>query len=147
MKIILLSDVKKLGKRGEIVEANDGYARNFIIPKNLGAEATPKNLNDLKQQRLVEEKKREEILEEARETAKSLEGKKVKLSLKLGKEGKPFGQISTKEIANEAKKQLGIELDKKKMIIDPIRELGTYTVSIKLHPEVTGELKVEVGEA
>lgn len=147
MKVILLSDVKNLGKKGELVEANDGYARNFILPKKLGVEATPKNLNDLRQQQLNEEKRQAEILEEARALATALKGKVVKLSIKVGKEGKVFGQISTKEIANEAKKQLGIELDKKKMICEPIKSPGIFTVPIKLHPDVTGELKVEVGEA
>ena len=125
MKIILLQDVKNLGKKGDLVEANDGYARNFIIPKKLGVEASPKNLNDLRQQKLNEEKKQAEILAEAESMAAALKGKVVNLSIRVGKEGKVFGQISTKEIADETKKQLGIEIDKKKIISDAIKAAGT----------------------
>ena len=124
MKIILLQDVKNLGKKGDLVEANDGYARNFIIPKKLGVEASPKNLNDLRQQKLNEEKKQAEILAEAESMAAALKGKVVNLSIRVGKEGKVFGQISTKEIADETKKQLGIEIDKKKIISDAIKAAG-----------------------
>ncbi len=146
MKIILLQDVKNLGKKGELVEANDGYARNFIIPKKLGVEASPKNLNDLRQQKLNEEKKQAEILAEAQKIAEELKDKVVKLSIRVGKEGKVFGQISTKEIADAAKKQFGLEIDKKKMVSDGIKAAGTYKLAVKLHPKVTGELTVEVKE-
>ena len=146
MKIILLQDVKNLGKKGELVEANDGYARNFIIPKKLGVEANPKNLNDLRQQKLNEEKKQAEILAEAQKIAEELKDKVVKLSIRVGKEGKVFGQISTKEIADAAKKQFGLEIDKKKMVSDGIKAAGTYKLAVKLHPKVTGELTVEVKE-
>ena len=138
MKIILLQDVKNLGKKGELVEANDGYARNFIIPKRLGVEATPKKLN--------EEKRQAEILAEAEAVAEALKDKVVKLSIRVGKEGKVFGQISTKEIADEAKKQFGLEIDKKKMVSDAIKAAGTYKIQVKLHPKVVGELTVEVKE-
>lgn len=146
MKIILLQDVKNLGKKGDLVEANDGYARNFIIPKKLGVEASPKNLNDLRQQKLNEEKKQAEILAEAFSVAAALKDKVVNLSIKVGKEGKVFGQISTKEIADETKKQLGIEIDKKKIISDAIKAAGNYKIQVKLHPKVVGELSVEVKE-
>ena len=146
MKIILLQDVKNLGKKGDLVEANDGYARNFIIPKKLGVEASPKNLNDLRQQKLNEEKKQAEILAEAESMASALKGKVVNLSIRVGKEGKVFGQISTKEIADETKKQLGIEIDKKKIISDAIKAAGNYKIQVKLHPTVVGELTVEVKE-
>lgn len=146
MKIILLQDVKNLGKKGELVETNDGYARNFIIPKKLGVEASPKNLNDLRQQKLNEEKKQAEILAEAQKIAEELKDKVVKLSIRVGKEGKVFGQISTKEIADAAKKQFGLEIDKKKMVSDGIKAAGTYKLAVKLHPKVTGELTVEVKE-
>ncbi|MGP1434038.1 MAG: 50S ribosomal protein L9 [Catonella sp.] len=146
MKIILLQDVKNLGKKGELVEANDGYARNFIIPKKLGVEASPKNLNDLRQQKLNEEKKQAEILAEAQKIAEELKDKVVKLSIRVGKEGKVFGQISTKEIADAAKKQFGLEIDKKKMVSEGIKAAGTYKIAVKLHPKVTGELTVEVAE-
>ncbi len=146
MKVILLEDVKKLGKKGELIEANDGYARNFLIPKKLGVEATPKNLNDLRQQKLTEEKRQAEILEEAQKMAEAFKGKVVKLSIRVGKEGKVFGQISTKEIADEAKKQLGLDVDKKKMVSEAIKAAGTYKIPVKLHPKVTGEIAVEVTE-
>lgn len=146
MKIILLQDVKNLGKKGDLVEANDGYARNFIIPKKLGVEASPKNLNDLRQQKLNEEKKQAEILAEAESVAAALKDKVINLSIKVGKEGKVFGQISTKEIADETKKQLGIEIDKKKIISDAIKAAGNYKIQVKLHPKVVGELTVEVKE-
>lgn len=146
MKLILLQDVKNLGKKGELVEANDGYARNFIIPKKLGVEASPKNLNELRQQKLNEEKKQAEILAEAEKMAEALKNKAVNLSIRVGKEGKVFGQISTKEIADAAKKQLGLEIDKKKMISDGIKAAGTYKIAIKLHPRVVGELTVTVTE-
>ena len=145
MKIILLQDVKNLGKKGDLVEANDGYARNFIIPKKLGVEASPKNLNDLRQQKLNEEKKQAEILAEAESVAAALKDKVVNLSIKVGKEGKVFGQISTKEIADETKKQLGIEIDKKKIISDAIKAAGNYKIQVKLHPKVVGELTVDGG--
>jgi ribosomal protein L9 len=146
MKIILLQDVKNLGKKGDLVETNDGYARNFIIPKKLGVEASPKNLNDLRQQKLNEEKKQAEILAEAESMAAALKGNVVNLSIRVGKEGKVFGQISTKEIADETKKQLGIEIDKKKIISDAIKAAGNYKIQVKLHPKVVGELTVEVKE-
>ncbi|MGP1612154.1 MAG: 50S ribosomal protein L9 [Catonella sp.] len=146
MKIILLQDVKNLGKKGELVEANDGYARNFIIPKKLGVEASPKNLNDLRQQKLNEEKKQAEILAEAQKIAEELKDKVVRLSIRVGKEGKVFGQISTKEIADAAKKQFGLEIDKKKMVSEGIKAAGTYKIAVKLHAKVTGELTVEVKE-
>lgn len=146
MKLILLQDVKNLGKKGDLVEANDGYARNFIIPKKFGVEASPKNLNDLRQQKLNEEKHQAEILAEAENIASALKDKVVRLSIRVGKEGKVFGQISTKEIAEEVKKQFGLEIDKKKIVSDSIKAAGTYKISVKLHPKVVGEFTVEVKE-
>ena len=147
MKIILLQDVKSLGKKGEIVNVSDGYARNMILPKKLGVEATGKNLNDLKLQNQHAEKVAEENLEAAKELAKDLEDKIVEVKIKSGKDGKTFGSVSTKEIAAAVKEQLGLELDKKKMVVnDGIKALGTYEVPIKLHPKVTATLKVKVTE-
>ena len=147
MKIILLEDVKSLGKKGEIVNVSDGYARNMILPKKLGLEATSKNLNDLKLQNQHAEKVAQENLESAKNFAKELKDKKVEVKMKAGEGGRTFGSISTKEIAEAAKKQLGLELDKKKMILkDPIKSLGTYEVQIKLHPQVTGTFSVHVSE-
>ena len=148
MKVILLEDVKSLGKKGEVVNVSDGYARNMILPKKLGVEATPKNLNDLKLQKENDAKIAQEQLEAAREFAKNLEDKKVTLNLKVGEGGKTFGSVSAKEIAEAAKEQLGLEIDKKKLQLPgAIRELGTTDVPVKLHPKVTGTLKVVVTEA
>ncbi len=147
MKIILLQDVKSLGKQGEIVDVSDGYARNFILPKKVGLEANSKNMNDLKLQKANEEKKAQELLEAAKELAKVLETKEVVVKMKSGEGGKTFGSISSKEIAAEAKKQCDLELDKKKIQLpEPIKALGAYEVTVKLHPKVSAKLKVKVIE-
>ena len=145
MKVILLEDVKSLGKKGEIVNVNDGYARNFILKKNLGLEATGKNLNELKLQQQNAAKVAKEKLEAAQALAKDLEDKSITVKIQAGVEGKVFGSISSKEIALEAKKQLGMDIDKKKIVIpDAIKSLGTYNVNIKLHKDVVGKLAVKV---
>ena len=145
MQVILLEDVKALGKKGDIVKVSDGYARNFILPKNKGLEATAKNLNDLKLQKAEEAKKQQEILEEAQGLKKEIEEKSVLLKIKAGEGGRTFGSVSSKEIAQALKEQHGYDIDKKKLqLSDPIRNMGTYTVPIKLHPKVTAELKVRV---
>lgn len=145
MKVILLQDVKSLGKKGEIVDVNDGYARNFILKKNLGAEATPKNLNDLKLKKQNAEKVAAENLADAQAFAKELQNKSIEVTIKAGQDGRVFGSVSTKEIATAAKQQLDYDLDKKKMQLkEPIKNIGTYMVPIRLHPKVTAELKVIV---
>lgn len=147
MKVILLEDVKSLGKKGEVVNVNDGYARNLLFKKNLGIEATKQNLNDLKLQKQNNDKLEAERLEEAKKLAKELEQKEVVLAIKTGSDGRAFGSVSTKEIAEAAKEQLGYDLDKKKMHMkDAIKSIGTFHVPVKLHPEVTVELKVVVKE-
>lgn len=147
MKVILLEDVKSLGKKGEVVNVSDGYARNFILKKNLGLEATPKALNDLKLQKQNDEKIAAENLEKAKALAGELSGKSVTLSIKAGSDGRAFGSVSTKEISAATKEQLGYDLDKKKMhLAEPIKSVGSFTVSVKLHPKVTAELKVIVKE-
>ena len=147
MKVILLQDVKAHGKKGQSVEVSDGYARNFIIPKKLGVEATSKNLNDLKLQKANDEKVAKELLEAAQAFAQELEGKTVKVKMKTGEGGRTFGTISSKEIVQAAKEQFDIEIDKKKVQIpDAIKSLGMYEVNVKLHPSVTGKLKVHVEE-
>ena len=147
MKVILLQDVKSLGKKGEIVNVNDGYARNFILPKKLGLEANGKNMNDLKLQKNNEAKVAKEHLEATKELAKQLEAGKVEVAIKVGEGGKVFGSVSNKEIAAEVKKQLGLEIDKKKVQLkDALKTLGTHKVPVKLHPEVTAEVTVEVKE-
>lgn len=148
MKVILLEDVKSLGKKGEIVNVSDGYARNMILPKKLGVEATTKNLNDLKLQKANADRIAQENLNAARDFAKSLEDKAIRLTLKVGEGGRTFGSVSTKEIAEAAKEQLNLDIDKKKLqLSNPIKVLGTTEVPVKIHPKVTGKLKVVVTEA
>lgn len=147
MKVILLQDVKALGKKGEVVNVNDGYARNFILPKKLGVEANNKNLNELKLQKKKEDKIAQENLDAAKQLKAELEAGKVELSIKVGEGGKTFGSISSKEIAAAVKDQMGLEADKKKIQLkETIKTLGTHNVPVKLHPEVTAELKVVVKE-
>lgn len=145
MEVILMEDVKSLGKKGEIVKVNDGYARNFILPKKLGIEASKQNIYELKLQKDAEDRRQKEILEEAKRLAKKLEASTVNLKIKAGEGGKTFGSISTKEIAAALNEQPGFELDKKKIqLSEPIKNAGTYTVGVKLHPKVTAEIKVVV---
>lgn len=147
MKIILIQDVKKLGKKGDIIEANDGYARNYIIPQKLGVEANNKNMNDLKLQKSNEVKVAQEQLDAAKKFAEDLAKLEVVVKIKAGEGGKVFGSVSSKEIAIAAKDQCGVELDKKKIqLADPIKTFGVHEVAIKLHPQVTGSLKVKVQE-
>ena len=148
MKVILIEDVKSLGKKGQMVNVSDGYARNMLFPKKLGVEATPKNINDLKLQKAHEDKGAKENLEAAKQFKTELETKQVMVSIKVGENGRTFGSVSTKEISEAAKAQLGYDIDKKKMqLANPIRELGTTLVPVKLHPQVTADLKVVVKEA
>ena len=148
MKVILIEDVKSLGKKGQMVNVSDGYARNMLFPKKLGVEATPKNINDLKLQKAHEEKVAKENLEAAKAFKAELETKQVTVTIKVGDNGRTFGSVSTKEISEAAKAQLGYDIDKKKMqLANPIRELGTTLVPVKLHTQVPAELKVVVKEA
>ncbi len=140
MKVILLENVKSLGKKGEIVNVNDGYARNFILPKKLGVEATGKNLNDLKLQKNNEKKVAQENLDAAKELAAELSAGKVELAIKVGEGGRTFGSVSVKD-------QMQLDIDKKKIQLkESIKSLGTHIVTVKLHPEVSAELKVVVKE-
>ena len=148
MKIILLQDVKALGKKGETVDVSDGYARNCILPKKLGVEANAKNMNDLKLQKAHEEKVAKEQLEEAKALAEKMAEMEVILSIKSGKDGRTFGSVSTKEIAVALKEQHGLTIDKKNLLLDePIRTVGTTIVGVKLHREVTAKINVRVREA
>ena len=147
MKVILLEDVKSLGKKGDVVNINDGYARNFVLPKKLGVEANNKNLNDLKLQKAKEEKIARQLLEAAQAFAKEMEEDAVVLSIKAGEGGRTFGSVSSKEIAQAYKEQKGKEIDKKKIVLpEPIRSFGVFEVGVKLHPKVTGTLRVKVTE-
>lgn len=148
MKIILLHDEKKLGKKGDIIEASEGYARNYLLPKKIGIEATAQNLNDLKLQKNREDKIAKEQLDAAKALAAQLESKQVIIKMKAGEGGRAFGSVSAKEIAAAYKEQNGIELDKKKIQLpESIKTFGVYEVTIKLHPQVAGKLVVKVVEA
>ena len=145
MKVILLEDVKALGKKGDVVNVSDGYARNAILPKKLGVEATSKNLNDLKLQNQHADKVAQENYENAVALAKVVEKTTIEVKLKSGKDGKAFGSISSKEISQAAKEQAGLDIDKKKMHLgEAIKNLGTFDVPVKLHPKVTANIKVKV---
>ena len=140
MEVVLLEDVKALGKKGQIVKVNEGYARNFILPKKLGVEATPKNLNDLKLQKANAEKMAAQQLAAAKELAAKLEAASVTLSIKAGANGKTFGSVSSD--------QIGLEIDKKKLVLpEPIKTFGTHEVPVKLHKDVVAKLAVKVTEA
>ena len=143
MEVVLLEDVKTLGKKGQIVKVNDGYARNFILPKKLGIEATPKNLNDLKLQKANEARLAAEQL-----AAAQLEKSSITVSIKAGEGGKAFGSVSSKEIASAIASQLSLDIDKKKLVLpEPLKTFGVHEVPIKLHKEVTGKLAVKVVES
>ena len=147
MKVILTEDVKSLGKKGDIVNVNDGYARNFILKTNKGIEANAKNLNDLKLKKANDDKIAQEHYEAAVELGKKIEAGKIEVSIKTGEGGKAFGSVSSKEIAQEVKAQMNLEIDKKKVQLkEAIKALGTYEVPVKLHPKVTAKLKVVVTE-
>ena len=147
MKVILLEDVKSVGKKGDIVEASEGYAKNFLFKKKLAKEATAANMNDLKLQKQHEDKVAAENLQAAKDFTAEIEEQKVVVKMKAGENGKAFGSISSKEIAKAYKDQYGKEIDKKKLVLaDAIKNFGTYEVKVKLHPKVTGTLRVQVVE-
>lgn len=147
MKVILTQDVKSLGKKGEIVNVSDGYARNFILKTNKGIEANSKNMNDLKLKKANDDKVAKEQHEAAKELAKKIEAGKITTTIKTGEGGKAFGSISSKEIAAEVKSQMNLEIDKKKVVLkEAIKTLGVHEVPVKLHPKVTAKLTVEVKE-
>lgn len=145
MKIILQQDEKKLGKKGDIVEVSEGYARNYILPKKIGVEATAANMNDLKLRKANNAKIAQEQLDAAKALAAELENKIVEVKIKAGEGGKTFGSVSAKEISASLKEQYGIEVDKKKLQLpEALKNLGSYEVSVRLHPQVTGKITVKV---
>lgn len=147
MKVILLQDEKKLGKKGDVIEVSEGYARNYVLPKKIGVEATSKNLNDLKLQKANADKVALEQLNDAKALATVLAEKTVEVKMKAGEGGRAFGSVSSKEIAAECKVQHGIEIDKKKIVLpEALKNFGMYEVNVKLHPQVTAVLKVHVSE-
>ena len=148
MDIVLLEDVKALGKKGQVVKVNDGYARNFILPKKLGVEATPKNLNELQLQKANAENITSQQLADAKALAEQLEKLSVTVSMKAGEGGRAFGSVSGKEISKAIKDQLKMDIDKKKFLLpEPLKTFGTHEVPIKLHKDVTAKLAVKVVEA
>ena len=145
MKLILLEDEKGVGKKGDVVNKNDGYALNFLIPKKLAVEATKSNINDLELKKKADERRKKEEYEEAKELGEKLKDKIVKVSVKAGENGKVFGSVTNKEISAALLQQTGIDIDKKKITFnDPIKMVGRRTVKVKLHPKVTVELTVEI---
>ncbi|GGC95048.1 50S ribosomal protein L9 [Thalassobacillus devorans] len=147
MKVIFLEDVKGKGKKGEVKNVSDGYARNYLLKNNLAKEATPGNMKELKAKKNKEKQLEQEELEEAEKLKETLAGLEVKLTAKSGDGGRLFGSITSKQIADELKKTHKIKIDKRKIELDnPIRTLGYTNVPVKLHPEVTGTIKVHVEE-
>ncbi|MCT4542047.1 MAG: 50S ribosomal protein L9 [Vallitalea sp.] len=147
MKVILLEDVKKVGKKGDLINTSDGYARNFLFPKKLAVEATKASINDMKLKKQSEQRRHDEMVEQAKELAENIKGSSITIKVKAGDGGKIFGSVSTKEITKAVKEQLGFEIDKKKMELkEPIKSLGTHIIPIKLISKVKTELTVKVQE-
>jgi len=148
MKVILLQDVKGLGKKGELVNASDGYARNFLFPKKAAAEATDGNIKTLKEQKNSQEMKKQQEVEDAKNLGKKLEELTIEIIAKAGDGGKLFGSVTSKDLAEELQKQYKIKIDKRKIVLpEPIRELGVRHVEVKLHIGVVGKLNVNIKEA
>lgn len=144
MKVILLQDVKKIGKKGEVINTSDGYARNYLFPRKLAQEATDANLHILNNKKENERKQKLAEIEAAQKVANELKGKEIKIITKLGENGKLFGAITSKDIALEIKKQFKVEVDKKKIVMDTIKVSGTYEIEVKLYPEVSTKMKVVI---
>ena len=147
MQIILLEDVRSLGKKGTVVKVNDSYGRNYIIPRKLGVEANAANLNDLKLQNANMEKLEAAKMQSAREVKEKLDGKTVKVRIKAGKDGRTFGSVTGKEVAKAIMDEAKIEIDKKKIVMEPIKALGEQHVKLKLHKDINAEIIVKVEEA
>ena len=146
MKVVLLQDVKGKGKKGELCNVSDGYARNFLFPKKLAVEADNAALNELKNREESAAHHKKEEIAAAKETAAKLDGKTVSITAKAGAGGKLFGSVTSKEIAAEIKTKLGIEIDRKKMNVADIKNFGEYTAEIKLYQGVTAKITVKVSE-
>ena len=146
MKLILLEDVKSVGKKGDLINASEGYAKNFLLPKKLAVEATKSNLNDYELKQKADAKRRQEELEKAQETAAALKDKVVTIKVKTG--GNVFGSVTNKEVADAIVEQTKLEIDKKKVSIgDPIKMVGERTAVVKLHPKVSAEVTIKIEEA
>lgn len=146
MKVILLQDVKKLGKKGDVVNTSDGYARNFLFPRKLAIEANDSNMHVLNNKKEAERRQKTAEIEEAQKLAKEIQGKEILIKVKTGEHGRLFGSITGKDISEELKKKFNLDIDKKKIVVDVIRQLGTYEVEIKIYPEISTKVKVVVGQ-
>jgi large subunit ribosomal protein L9 len=146
MKVILLADIKSVGKKGEVINASDGYARNFLFPRKLAQEATEENLHILNQKKENERKKKVAEVEEAQATAEKLKGKEIKIVAKSGENGRLFGAITNKDISEAIKKQYNMDIDKKKIVMDAIKLIGIYDVEIKIYAEVSTKMKAVIVE-
>ncbi len=147
MKVILQKNVKSLGNAGDVVEVNDGYARNYLLPKELAKPATEGNVKNLKKQKKAEEKKKQAEIQRAKDLAKKLENSPVEIETKAGEGGRLFGSVTSKEISEELEKQHHIKIDKRKIQLkEPIKSLGLTNVEVKVYPNITGTLKVHVKE-
>ena len=144
MKVILLKDVKGVGKKGDVINAADGYARNFLFPRKLAQEATDSSMHILQNQKEAERRKKLAEIEAAQQLANELKGKEITLTVKSGENGRLFGSITGKDIADELNKQTGLDIDKKKIVVDNIRQLGSYEVEVKLYPEISTKIKVTI---
>jgi large subunit ribosomal protein L9 len=146
MKVILLADVKGVGKKGEVINASDGYARNFLFPRKLAQEATDANMNVLNLKKEAERRKKLAEIEAAQKLADELKGKAVKIAAKSGENGRLFGSITSKDVADALNAQYKLNIDKKKIVVDTIRTLGTYEVEVKLYPEISTKISVILTE-
>ncbi len=147
MKVILLQDIKGVGKKDQIINANDGYAKNFLFPRKLAVEAEGNNLKKLDNQKKAEAAQAQALLEEAQALGKKIEGVTVKIPVKIGDNGKLFGAVTNKEISAALKEQTGLDIEKKKISAEAIKTTGEKTVTVKLHPKVSAKLKVIVEQA
>lgn len=144
MKVILLQDIKKLGKKGDVIEASDGYARNYLFPRKLAEEATANALHVVNAKKENERKKKLAELEAAQKLASELKGKEVTINAKSGDNGRLFGAITNKDVAEVINQQFNLSIDKKKVVLDTIKVAGTYEVEVKLYPEVSTKMKVNI---
>ena len=142
MKVILLQDVKKMGKKGDVIEASDGYARNYLFPRKLAEEATANALHIVNAKKENERKKKLAELEEAQKLAAELKGKEVTINAKAGENGRLFGAITNKDIAEVINNKFNLSIDKKKIVVNTIKVAGEYEVEVKLYPEVSTKMKV-----
>ena len=146
MKVVLLQDVKSIGKKDQLVNVSDGYARNFLFPRKLAKEATQGAINDVKTKESAKAHHKQEEINAANEVKTKIDGKIIALKAKAGKEGKLFGAVTSKDVAAEMKKQLGVDIDKKKLVMDDIKLFGSYDCTVKIYPEITAKITVKVEE-